>query len=116
MRCTDAHAFSALCTPSRYGLMTGRYNWRSQMKSGVLMGFQQHLIEPGRMTLGTLFKSQGYRTACIGKWHLGLDWVLPERADPASTKITGCGTRPGSQMSLEMPGEPSRSLTGFRWD
>lgn len=87
MRCTDAHASSALCTPSRYGLMTGRYNWRSQLKAGVLTGSQRHLIEPGRTTLGTLFKSAGYRTACIGKWHLGLDWALPEGADPKSVEI-----------------------------
>lgn len=112
MRCTDAHASSALCTPSRYGLMTGRYNWRSQMKAGVLMGFQQHLIEPGRMTLGTLFKSQGYRTACIGKWHLGLDWVLPEGADPAPTKIAGMHPAhgkpngPGNAPGTKMPDGP----------
>lgn len=93
MRCTDAHASSALCTPSRYGLMTGRYNWRSELKAGVLMGYQQHLIEDGRTTLGTMFQSAGYRTACIGKWHLGLGWVLPEGVDPAPTQIGGM--RPG---------------------
>ena len=63
MRCTDAHASSALCTPSRYGLMTGRYNWRSQLKAVVLMGMHRHLIEDGRTTLGTLFKGAGYNTA-----------------------------------------------------
>ena len=87
MRCTDAHASSALCTPSRYGLMTGRYNWRSQLKAVVLMGMHRHLIEDGRTTLGTLFKGAGYNTACIGKWHLGLDWALEEGADPKLTEI-----------------------------
>lgn len=76
MRCTDAHASSALCTPSRYGLMTGRYNWRSALKQVVIMGYTRHLIEDGRATLGTLFRDAGYRTAVVGKWHLGLDWAI----------------------------------------
>lgn len=76
LRCTDAHATSALCTPSRYGLMTGRYNWRSRLKQVVIMGYTRHLIEDGRATLGTLFRSAGYRTAVVGKWHLGIDWAI----------------------------------------
>ena len=76
IRGTDVHATSSLCSPSRYGLLTGRYNWRSALKSKVLGGYTKHLIEDGRSTLGTLFKSAGYRTACIGKWHLGLDWAV----------------------------------------
>lgn len=81
LMCTDAHASSSLCTPSRYGLMTGRYNWRSMLKYGVISGGRKHLIEDGRLTLGTLFKSQGYNTACVGKWHLGIDWTLTKDAD-----------------------------------
>lgn len=75
MTFTDAHATSALCTPSRYGLMTGRYNWRSELKKLVHVASEDNLIEEGRMTLATLFKNQGYKTACIGKWHLGMRWV-----------------------------------------
>ena len=60
MRCVDAHASSALCTPSRYGLMTGRYNWRSKLKHSVISGDKKHLIEDGRLTLGLMFKSAGY--------------------------------------------------------
>jgi len=74
LRCNDAHASSALCTPSRYGLLTGRYNWRSSLKKIVIHGHGGHLIEDGRLTLGSLFKKAGYRTAVIGKWHLGMDW------------------------------------------
>ncbi len=75
MRFTDAHTPSSVCTPTRYGLLTGRYNWRSRLQSGVLGGLSPHLIEPDRLTLGRWFKTQGYHTAVIGKWHLGLDWV-----------------------------------------
>lgn len=71
---TDAHATSAVCSPSRYGLLTGRYNWRSALKRGVLGGCDPALIEKGRMTIGTLFQNQGYRTAAIGKWHVGMDF------------------------------------------
>lgn len=71
---TDCHASSALCSPSRYALLTGRYNWRSRLKLAVLPGQSSHLIEPGRETLASLLKKQGYRTAAVGKWHLGMDW------------------------------------------
>ncbi|MCR5784995.1 MAG: arylsulfatase [Eubacterium sp.] len=74
MRMTDAHASSAVCTPSRYALLTGRYNWRSRLKRTVLPGQSPALIENGRETLATLLKSKGYKTACVGKWHLGMDW------------------------------------------
>lgn len=74
MRFTDSHACSALCTPSRYSLLTGRYPWRSRLKCLVLPGDSNPLIEKGRMTMADLFHQAGYRTACVGKWHLGLEW------------------------------------------
>ncbi len=83
MRFTDAHSSSAVCTPSRYSILTGRYNWRSNLKQGVTWGYSPHLIEYGRMTVASLLKQRGYRTAAIGKWHLGWDWARsgPEPED-----------------------------------
>lgn len=72
----NAHAPAALCTPTRYGLLTGRYCWRTRLKSWVLADFygDTPLIEEQRMTLASLFQQQGYETACIGKWHVGIAW------------------------------------------
>lgn len=75
MTFTDAHSGSSVCTPTRYGVVTGRYAWRSKLQSSVLGGLSPHLIEDGRMTVASLLKKQGYSTACVGKWHLGMDWV-----------------------------------------
>jgi len=75
MRFIDAHSASAVCTPSRYGLFTGRYCWRSPLKKKVLYSYEPPLIEPGRLTLASLLRTEGYRTACIGKWHLGLGYI-----------------------------------------
>ena len=72
MTFTDAHSPSAVCTPTRYGLLTGRYCWRTTLKRGVLNGYGKPLIETDRATLGTLLKAAGYRTHVVGKWHLGL--------------------------------------------
>jgi arylsulfatase A-like enzyme len=77
MRFLDAHTPSAVCTPTRYGLLTGRYAWRSTLKKGVLQGYDPLLIEPGRLTLAALLRRHGYTTACIGKWHLGLGKTSP---------------------------------------
>jgi arylsulfatase A-like enzyme len=75
IRFTDAHSPSAVCSPTRYGLITGRYAWRSKLQQGVLGGLSPRLIEPGRMTIASLLNANGYHTACVGKWHLGMDWV-----------------------------------------
>lgn len=73
---TDAHSASGVCTPTRYSLLTGRYHWRTRLQSGVLGGFSRPLIDRERLTLGGLFKTAGYRTVCVGKWHLGMNWPL----------------------------------------
>ncbi len=76
MRFTDAHSGSAVCSPTRYGTLTGRYCWRTELKSGVLWPpDDKPLIGPDRLTVAGLLKRQGYHTACIGKWHLGLEWA-----------------------------------------
>lgn len=71
---TDAHSGSSVCTPTRYGIVTGRYAWRSRLKKGVLGGDSPHLIPEERFTVAKLMKSAGYHTAMIGKWHLGWDF------------------------------------------
>jgi len=71
---TDAHSPAAMCTPTRYSLLTGRYPWRTWLKKGVLMPYWPPLIEPSRMTVASLLRRRGYKTAYIGKWHLGLKW------------------------------------------
>ena len=76
VRFTDGHSSSGVCSPSRYTLLTGRYHWRTKLQRGIVGVFGDPLIAPDRMTIGTLAKQQGYRTACIGKWHLGWDWPI----------------------------------------
>ncbi len=70
----DAHSGSAVCTPTRYGILCGRYAWRTRLQRGVLGGLSPRLISEDQLTVPKLLRSKGYHSACIGKWHLGLDW------------------------------------------
>ena len=71
---TDAHTSSAVCSPTRYGLLTGRYNWRTRLQEWVIAAYEPPLIAPDRPTLPGFLRQHGYHTACIGKWHLGWEW------------------------------------------
>ena len=73
-RFTDVHTPTSVCTPTRYGILTGRHSWRTKLQRGVLGDYDGPLIAPDRLTLPALLAKHGYRTACVGKWHLGIDW------------------------------------------
>jgi arylsulfatase A-like enzyme len=88
MTFTDAHSGSAVCTPTRYGILTGRYAFRTRLKKGVLMGYDEPLIDAGRMTVASLLREKGYATACVGKWHLGLGWQTKEKGQKAALETT----------------------------
>ena len=108
----DAHSGSAVSTPTRYGILTGRYTWRTELKQGVLDGYSKALIKPDRKTLPQILKDVGYQTACIGKWHLGWDWNNIEKGSDSirySKPITNGPTTRGFDYfygisgSLDMP-------------
>lgn len=112
LACRDAHASSAVCTPSRYSILTGRYNWRSCLKEGVIWGYSGPIIEQGRMTVASFLRQQGYATGCVGKWHLGWDWQRngPQEEDIDYSKPIANGPVSvgfdyyfGISASLDMP-------------
>lgn len=88
MRFTDAHSAASVCTPTRYGLLTGRYPFRIG-QYGVLTTYSPPIISSTRLTVASLLKQQGYDTACIGKWHLGMDWD----GKPGNEKLVPAGTK-----------------------
>lgn len=79
---TNAHSTSAVCTPSRYSILTGRYCWRSWLKRGVFGGYGRPLVQPGEETVASFLKKYGYSTACIGKWHVGMTWQTKDGKQP----------------------------------
>lgn len=101
-RFTDAHSSSGICTPSRYALLSGRYHWRKF--HGIVNSFDQPVLDADRTTLAQLLKSKGYRTACIGKWHLGWDWKAIQKPD---AKPGPKGFAPDAfEWSKPIPGGP----------
>ncbi len=107
---TDAHSSSSVCTPTRYSLLTGRYNWRSRLKSGVLGGISRPLIEPEIKTIASVLQAHGYATACVGKWHLGLGWH--SRDDTPFKDEIEKGSE-GWQVDYARPFERGPNAVGF---
>jgi len=92
MRFTDGHSSSGVCSPSRYALLTGRYHWRSRLQQGIVPVWGAPLVAPDRLTVAGLARQHGYRTACIGKWHLGRDWPITQEQQ---AHFTGLGGKAG---------------------
>jgi arylsulfatase A-like enzyme len=95
VRFVDAHTPCGVCSPTRYGLLTGRYPWRTELKTQVLWPWDRPLIEKNRLTLPAMLKKLGYSTACFGKWHLGWDWATTD------------GSKVNSQVRI---GDPQREI------
>ena len=107
MMFTDAHAPCSVCTPSRYGLLTGRYPWRNGFSS-VAPPYADPVIAADRLTLPALLKQHGYHTACIGKWHLGWDWPKREGKPIFDQPIAGGPTARGfdTYFGTDVPNYP----------
>jgi arylsulfatase A-like enzyme len=112
VRMTDAHSPSAVCSPTRYGVLTGRYAWRSRLKNGVLWGYSRCLIEKDRLTVASLLKQKGYATACVGKWHLGFQSPDLQAKDlpPASSVLPGDHAH---AVDYNQPLTPGPTTVGF---
>jgi arylsulfatase A len=95
---TDAHDPTAVCTPTRYGILTGRYCWRSKLKKSVLAQWEPPLIEDGRLTVPAMLKTHGYKTAAFGKWHLGMGWATND-GKPAYFKDGKCNVDFGKPVT-----------------
>jgi len=107
----DAHGGSSVCTPTRYGVLTGRYAWRSRLQSGVLDSYVAPLIAANRLTVPELLKQQGYETACIGKWHLGF---TIEGAGKNSGSAKGAGKMMGAPLgAVTQDGPVTRGFDEF---
>ena len=112
VRFTDAHAPSSVCTPSRYAVLTGRYCWRSRLKGGVLWQWESALVEPDRLTVAGLLRRQGYRTHCVGKWHLGWDWTLDDGSPAADHVEFGTRGNDPARLALNERIDYGRPVTG----
>lgn len=110
MRFTDAHSSSSVCTPTRYGLLTGRYNWRSRLKQGVLTGKSPALIPRSRTTVASMLQEAGYHTAFMGKWHLGWNWA---KKDPAMEGGEGWNAKDFDNIDFTQPITHTPNDLGF---
>lgn len=110
MRFTDAHSPSSVCTPTRYGLLTGRYSWRSKLKNGVLTGKSKALIPSSRSTIASILNNKGYQTGFVGKWHLGWDWA---QINPIDTTGEGWDEKDFSNIDFTKPVTNTPNDIGF---
>ena len=102
LRFTDAHSSSGICTPSRYALLTGRFHWRKF--HGIVNSFGPPSFDT-ELTLPAMLQQRGYRTACIGKWHLGWNWDAIKRPDATPHPQTGYAPE-AFDWSKPIPGGP----------
>ncbi|MBG89198.1 MAG: arylsulfatase [Verrucomicrobiales bacterium] len=102
MNFTDAHSGSAVCTPTRYGILTGRYCWRTDLKSQVLWEWGRPLIERKRLTVAEMLQDRGYSTGMVGKWHLGMTWLDKEG------KVANADVRRHDSFFKKQPGAADR--------
>jgi arylsulfatase A len=104
MTFTDCHGVASLCTPARYGVLTGRYTWRTRLQGGNVSGYDRPLISEDRVTVASLLKQQGYATGCVGKWHVGWNWApvtdAPIRA-PKNPPKAGTRLDRAAQQALD---------------
>ncbi|NND96559.1 MAG: arylsulfatase [Pirellulaceae bacterium] len=116
MRFTDAHTPSAVCTPTRYGILTGQYCWRTRLKYRVLDGLDPPLIQEDQSTVATLLAQNGYHCGCVGKWHLGMQWH-DKRGDrvPAVSIDRNSPPRAGRDVDYTVPITGGPTERGFDW-
>ena len=105
LRFTDAHSASAVCSPTRYALLTGRYPWRTRLQQGIVSVWGAPLIAPDRLTVAGLAKRHGYHTACVGKWHLGWGWPI---AADQKKHFQGLGGQAGGGGTVKTEDTPEQ--------
>lgn len=112
MTFSDAHSGSSVCTPTRYGVLTGRYAWRTRLQSGVLSGYEKPLIAADRLTVPGLLKQRGYHSAIIGKWHLG--YTIEGAQKNSAREARGAARGEGASMgSVTRDGPVTRGFDEF---
>jgi arylsulfatase A len=108
MKFTDAHSGSSVCSPTRYGILTGRYAWRTKLRRGVLVPYDPPLIAADRLTVPGFLKQHGYHTGCVGKWHLGWEWPLKDGQPAFDGPVPGgpCGRGFDYYFGPDVPNHP----------